>query len=277
MEILHVTHPLEGLPIQEPNVMALGFFDGVHLGHQRLFQKARDLAGHGHLPFTVMTFDPHPSEIIEKTARRYLTPMPSKLERISSFGADKVYVVRFDSRFASLLPGEFIRHYIVGLNVKHVVVGFDYRFGCKAEGDVQFLKNSPHLFDVTVIPKMTNNHQKISSTFIRKLISDGDVHLVPRYLGKHYEISGRITFCEQEEIHFHIQNKYFSPKPGIYQVEITNGFRSCPGLLRCNDSNPNLFDLMDVNLSVLEGGRHGGITIKFLNQAISMSGASALA
>lgn len=276
MEILHVTHPLDGLPFQEPSVMALGFFDGVHLGHQCLLQKARVLARQAHLPFTVMTFDPHPSEIIEKTDRRYLTPLPSKLERLASFGADKVYIVRFNPLFASLQPSEFIRQYIVGLNVKHVVVGFDYRFGCKAAGDVQSLKNSPYTFDVTVIPKRTNNHHKISSTTIRKLINDGDVHLVPYYLGNHYEIGGRITFRKQKRVYFYMENKYLSPKPGVYQVEITNGLKSCPGLLKCYDSIPNYFELMDVNLNVLEGGEHRRITVKLLNQAIAIGGAAAL-
>ncbi|MEH7082362.1 hypothetical protein V7139_06450 [Neobacillus drentensis] len=73
-----------------------------------------------------------------------------------------------------------------------------------------------------------------------------------------------------------MENKYLSPKPGVYQVEITNGLRSCPGLLKCYDSIPNYFELMDVNLNVLEGGEHQRITVKLLNQAIAIGGAAAL-
>ncbi|MCM3766360.1 hypothetical protein [Neobacillus niacini] len=278
MEILHVTHPLDEGLVQEPSVMALGFFDGVHLGHQRLFQKAKELARDSQLPFTVMTFDPHPSEVIgHKTGRGYLTPLPDKLERISSFGADKVYVVNFNLLFASLPPSEFIRHYLVSLQVKHVVVGFDFRFGCKAAGDAEFLKKFSGGFDVTIIPKVTNDEHKISSTFIRNLISDGDVHLVPHYLGKHYEISGSVMFRSHQSSYFHMENNYLSPKLGLYQVEVTNGFKTCLGMLKCCNETPNRFELLDVHQGVLEGGECGGITIKFLYRALDMRGASALA
>ncbi|MED4203314.1 FAD synthetase family protein [Neobacillus mesonae] len=287
MEIEYVTHSQDvDLMMNEPHVMALGFFDGVHLGHQYLLEKAKNIARQNNLHFTVMTFDPHPSEIIGSTTnRRYLTPLPSKLEKISSCGVDKVYVVRFDPLFASLSPSEFIQQYIVDLNVKHVVVGFDFKFGFKASGDTKYLQNkgNNNSFGVTVIPKITNDYNKISSTLIKQLINDGDVHLVPRYLGKHYEMSGRIELSADlrkqkipNHVDFYLQTKNICPKPGDYMVEITNGNKSSHSLLRCHDSIRHHLELIDSNKRSFVGEKAEKINIKFLYRVPSISASAAL-
>ncbi|QIZ06489.1 FAD synthetase family protein [Priestia megaterium] len=271
MEIEYITHSLDAtLSMNDPHVMALGFFDGVHLGHQSLLQQAKAIAKKENVKFTVMTFDPHPNEIFKReTDRRYITPPDSKLERISALGADKIFVMNFNFPFASLPADDFIQKYIVGLNAKHVVVGFDFTFGHKAQGDVDYLrhfsKNSS--FEVTVISKKTRNNQKISSTLIRKLISDGDVHLIPDYLGKHYEITGSLDSLVESPIQntaFHIHNKYLMPKPGLYKVEIISGTIGTKGLLRCGGESCHLSSSAWVSLY------SGEITIKFLYQAALM-------
>lgn len=103
-----------------------------------------------------MTFDPHPSEIIKcETDRKYLTPLSSKLEEMSHFDVDKVFVMEFTMLFASLPASEFINQYITNLHATHIVVGFDFTFGYKAQGNVDYLRKARkyNLFDVTVISK----------------------------------------------------------------------------------------------------------------------------
>lgn len=145
--------------------------------------------------------------------------------------------MRFTLPFASLPASEFINQYALDLNARHIVAGFDFTFGYKAQGNVDYLRNasinSP--FEVTIISKRTTNNNKISSTLTRKLINDGDVHIVPHYLGKHYEINGCVhlstdlyTQKKLNNIEFHIQGKYILPKHGVYKVEITNGCRTIP-------------------------------------------------
>jgi riboflavin kinase / FMN adenylyltransferase len=256
-----MTHSLDAaFKMNEPHVMALGFFDGVHLGHQSLLQQAKCIAKEMGLKFTVMTFDPHPDEIIKReTDRRYITPLDSKLERISAFGADKIFVMNFNLPFASLPADDFIKTYIVGLHAKHVVVGFDFSFGYKAQGDVDYLRQygKGGLFEVTVISKKTRNHQKISSTLIRKLIRDGDVHLIPNYLGKPYEIRGCLEGTLMKA--FHTDCEYIMPKPGLYQVEILSGTKRTMGLFRCG--------VESCQLSGYGWVSPGEITVKFLYQS----------
>lgn len=275
MEIEYITHSLDAaLTMNEPHVMALGFFDGVHLGHQTLLQQAKAIAKKENVKFTVMTFDPHPNEIIKRdTDRRYITPLDLKLERISAFGADKIFVMKFNFPFASLPAGDFIQKYIVGLNAKRVVVGFDFTFGHKAQGDVNYLrhfsKNSS--FEVNVISKKTRNNQKISSTLIRKLISDGDVHLIPHYLGKHYEINGSLDSSVDNSMLqnavFHIHNKYLLPTPGLYKVEILTGTKVTDSFLRCNGDGTESCRLSSDDWVTI---KEREITVKFLHQVALM-------
>lgn len=275
MEIEYVTHSLDAaLTMNEPHVMALGFFDGVHLGHQYLFQQAKAIAKKENNMFTVMTFDPHPNEIIKReTDRRYITPLDSKLERISAFGADKIFVMKFNFPFAALPAADFIKKYIVGLNAKHVVVGFDFTFGHKAQGDVDSLCHFSQgsIFDVTVISKKTRYNQKISSTLIRKLISDGNVHLIQNYLGKHYEINGSLdSYVDNSMLQnavFHIHNKYLLPTPGLYKVEILTGTKVTGGFLRCNGYGAESCRLSSDDWVTI---KEREITVKFLHQVALM-------
>ncbi|MEK4029773.1 FAD synthetase family protein [Pseudobacillus sp. FSL P4-0506] len=277
MEILHLTHQLDkSFRIQEPHVMALGFFDGVHLGHQYLLQQAKNIAKKKNLKFTVMTFDPHPSEIIKcETSRRYLTPLSSKLEKLSSFGVERIFVMKFTLPFASLPASEFINRYVLDLNATHIVAGFDFTFGYKAQGNVDYLRNASmnNPFEVTVIPKRTTNDNKISSTLIRELISDGKVHLVPYYLGKHYEINGIAHFptdlCTRKKLNnseFHIQGKYVLPKRGLYKAELTNGYRTIQGFFKCDSAHEGRYELSSSKLEWLKEGSQKELTVKFLNK-----------
>ncbi len=280
MEILHLTHPLnEQFGIQEPHVMALGFFDGVHIGHQYLLQQAKKIANNRNLKLSVMTFDPHPSEIIKsETDRKYLTPLSSKLEEMSKFGVDKVFVINFTFPFASLSASEFIDQYILSLNAVHIVVGFDFNFGYKAQGNVDYLKNASknNPFEVTVISKRLMNGHKISSTLIRNLVSNGDVHLIPFYLGKQYEIKGYVhssmdfTPKKLNNIGLYIQGKYILPKGGLYNVEITNGCKTIQGFLKYDSTHGSGYELSSTKLAWLNLGNEQEVSVRFLNRVAYM-------
>ncbi|WP_260398013.1 FAD synthetase family protein [Peribacillus simplex] len=276
MEVFHLTHPLKGsINPREPHVMALGFFDGVHLGHQSLLMQTKKIAEKNNLKFTAMTFDPHPNEVIKlEKDLRYLTPLALKIERMAAIGVDKLFVIKFNLSFASLQPSDFIKQYVLGLQAKHLVVGFDFTFGNKAQGTVDYLQNASknNPFDVSVISKQVHNDEKISSTLIRKIVRDGDVHLVPYYLGHHFEIKGvvyssnRHKHENEKNMEIYIENKYILPKPGVYSVEIKSENKTCHGLfIRYGSSNRN-DEISGQITEGLKGGVVEELTVKFLKQ-----------
>lgn len=130
MKIIKITHPYQSSQIvQEPIVLALGFFDGIHLGHQEVIQQAKEKAQELGVKLALMSFDHHPSIIFQGAnpdELQYLSPFERKVELLEELGVDIFYVIDFTKEFASLSPQEFVDQYMVGLNAVTVVAGFDY-------------------------------------------------------------------------------------------------------------------------------------------------------
>ncbi|PZD84263.1 hypothetical protein DTX80_12990 [Bacilli bacterium] len=234
MEVVYLSHLDEQIK-KEPHIMAIGFFDGVHLGHQELLNHAKKLAYKNNALFTAMTFSPHPDEVIKGDKdRRYLMSLPQKIKRMAAMGVDKLFVMKFDRTFASLPPTDFIKNYIVGLNVRHVVVGFDFTFGFKAKGNTELLRKQSHKskqFGLSVIPKKSYMQEKISSTRIKELIQDGKVDLVPYYLGTHYEMSVNIfQYGINGNIVIQPYNKSILPAAGSYFVDVIQKGKTLQGV-----------------------------------------------
>lgn len=166
MEIIHLSYPNNIRPEQElgPISMALGFFDGVHKGHQRVIGEAIAQAEKRQVKSAVMTFDPHPSLVLggRKEEVFYITPMQQKLEILEKMGVDICFVVRFTSDFAQLTPEQFIQIFIKELNVVHVTAGFDFSFGCKGQGKMKMMEEAGEgIFSVTTIEKQVDGEEKI--------------------------------------------------------------------------------------------------------------------
>lgn len=234
MEVVYLSHLDEQIK-KEPHIMAIGFFDGVHLGHQELLNHAKELAYKNNALFTAMTFSPHPDEVIKGDKdRRYLMSLPQKINRMAAMGVDKLFVMKFDRTFASLPPTDFIKNYIVGLNVRHVVVGFDFTFGFKAQGNAELLRKESkkgNQFGLSVIPKKSYLQEKISSTRIKELLQDGNVDLVPYYLGNHYEVNVNIfQYSINGNTVIKLNNKSVLPAIGTYFVDVIQGAKTLRGI-----------------------------------------------
>ncbi|WP_191090752.1 cytidyltransferase [Niallia endozanthoxylica] len=230
MKTVYLTHgPEFSLPKPEPCVMAMGFFDGVHVAHQQVILEAKNIARKRKIKLAVMTFFPHPREVLNlgKEKMNYLTPLEVKLDRFSKLGVDIVYVIKFDLVFAELSPKEFIDTYVTGLGVKHAVAGFDFTYGQKGKGTMKTMSTDGEgKFLVTVISKLDYKGQKISSTFIRNLLSHGEVNEIASYLGDYYETRGKVVSHYHSRIgkRFYIDvavHPYYTlPANGIYEVEM---------------------------------------------------------
>lgn len=195
MKVFYITHPHDIKKQElEPLVMALGYFDGVHLGHEQVIKTALQVAKEKGMKSAVMTFNPHPSVVLKKVEKvEYLTPLEEKVDRLGAFGVDYIFVITFSPEFAGLLPQEFVDQYLIGLNVQHVVAGFDYTYGRLGKGTMETLMfHSREQFTFTVVPKLESHHVKVSSTYIREKIKLGELEELPELLGRHYTTSGTV-------------------------------------------------------------------------------------
>lgn len=235
MEIIKLRHPYEKSQIPSADVvLALGFFDGVHRGHQEVINRAKKIALKKKCKLAVMTFNQHPSIVFKKIAAEdmlYLSTIEKKEAIMDQLGVDILYEVEFTSSFASLSPQSFVDLYIVNLNTIVAVAGFDYTYGKKEIASMEHLpKYAKKRFEIIVIEEQTTNHAKISSTRIRKALDSGNVEEANRLLGYTYESTGRIIHGDARGrlLGFPTANVAVSkdirlPAVGVYVVEILVG------------------------------------------------------
>jgi len=206
-------------PIKEPLCCAIGNFDGVHLGHRMLIEEAKK----HNMASAVLTFNPHPSVFLKKI-KNYplLTPMDMKKDIIKSLGVDYLIVFEFNDIVAKYDKNEFI-NILKGLNIKSIVCGYDFTFGYKAEGKISDLRDS---FTVYEIEKYVLDDLRVSSSYIKELLSFGNIEDASRFLGANYAIRGYVEYGSRKGrlIGFPTANLhhdgYFLPKNGVYFVSI---------------------------------------------------------
>lgn len=230
MEVIHLKYPHQLEAPAGPYSLAVGFFDGVHLGHQAVINGAIETAKQLNVKSAVMTFDPHPSIVLggRKEQVFYVTPLQQKLDTLKSLGVDTTFVVHFTSDFAKLSPEAFVQTFIKDLNVVHVTAGFDYSFGAFGKGDMELMQSLANgQFSVTVIEKRADATEKISSTRIRKALHDGDMELAHTLLGRAFEVPGIVVHGDKRgrTLGFPTANVQqmdgcFIPATGVYAVRI---------------------------------------------------------
>ncbi len=232
MEIVYMNGATEYEPIDE-QAMAIGFFDGVHRGHQALLRAAQQQAKTNGHTFAVMTFSPHPDEVIRGLKdKKYITPLAEKVRVMKKFGVERMYIVQFDWDFASLSPEQFVERYVVQLKTKHAVIGFDYHYGKKASGNADTLQASglQYGFGVSVIRKKTDGAaEKISSTLVRQLIADGRMERVTNLLGRPFEMVATIAPQQLHTYSMNVDPSYTVPATGMYEVVMQQGRRMTIG------------------------------------------------
>ncbi|MCM3388943.1 FAD synthetase family protein [Ureibacillus chungkukjangi] len=200
-----------------PNhVIALGFFDGLHKGHKRVILEAKKVANEKQLPLSVMSFFPHPKSVLSKGKVEvdYLMPLEEKQKQLELLGVDYFFVVEFTMEFASLSPQQFIQDYVLGLGATHVVCGYDYTYGKMGAGNAASIAtDGMNKLDVSIVSKVDLCGEKISSTRIRELLSDGNVSFISELIGKPYTVE----WCAQNGL----LPYYTLPSAGQYEVTLT--------------------------------------------------------
>jgi riboflavin kinase/FMN adenylyltransferase len=190
---------------RRPCALTIGNFDGVHRGHRALLEAlGRDAVGLG-LPSCVLTFDPHPREFLAShrpglQAPTRIATLRDKLEALEAAGVDRVCVAHFNERFASLEPGDFVDRVLVdGLQVKHLLIGDDFRYGAQRRGDFASLApaGAIHGFAVRRMATVALDGERISSSAVRRALAAADFDRVERLLGRRYAISGHVVHGRQ--------------------------------------------------------------------------------
>ncbi|WZY01616.1 riboflavin biosynthesis protein RibF [Bacillus sp. FSL W7-1360] len=211
-------------------VLALGYFDGIHRGHRTVIETAMNEAQQREVQTAVMTFYPHPKEVLGRpeSPMRYLTPLEAKVTQFERLGVDVVYAVHFTRALSQLSCQQFVDQFIVELNASHVVAGFDFTYGAKGQGTMQHMPAyAQGRFTQTTVEKVSDVGEKISSTRIREALDQGDVATAATLLGTPYEVAGTVIHGDARgrQIGFPTANvllkqRYHLPKNGVYVVQL---------------------------------------------------------
>jgi riboflavin kinase / FMN adenylyltransferase len=206
---------------RRPREVAIGVFDGVHVGHQRVIEGAD----------TVLTFDPHPLRILHPEAEpKLIMPFEIKRDVIEGLGVEELVVIPFDQEFASIDPQRFVDDILIGrLGAEKVSVGENFRFGAKAKGDPGYLRARQE-FETRVVPLVEVDGETVSSSRIRGLVAAGEVEAARRCLGAPFMLEGTVVTGDRRgrELAFPTANvvpddHLVIPGHGVYAA-FANGF-----------------------------------------------------
>ena len=242
-----------------PTAIALGNFDGVHLGHQQVIAPITPASlrislgdRHPQLTSTVVSFSPHPQEFFRKATRSLLAPFDEKVDLLKSLGVEQLVLLSFDSELAKLTAKEFIQKILIGyLQVEIISVGFDFHFGQLRQGNVTDLKNvwGDRL---TIVPEQTmkfsndseqslgqsseQSRVRISSSNIRAALAQGDIDLANALLGRPYNLVGKVIRGKQlgrtigfPTANLELPSQKCLPRDGVYAVTVID--RNCQSVI----------------------------------------------
>ena len=234
--LAHVSQPLRRV------VLTLGNFDGVHLGHRAIVQRAVSEARAVGGQVVVLTFHPHPVAVLApERSPPLLQSLRDRLALLRDLGADVTVVQRFTPRFAALEPEAFVRDFLgTHLELLHVVVGYNVSFGRGRAGSVETLRTlGPRLgFAVDAVGPVTVGEEQVSSTALRRMVAAGDVRSAQAFLGRRFTLRGRVVRGEQRgrtlgfpTANLHQPRGLLLPADGVYAVRARLDGRAHPAVL----------------------------------------------
>lgn len=231
MEIINLSYPInKKIEFKQPVILAMGFFDGVHLGHQAVIKQAKKIATTKRIPLAVLTYDHHPALVYKKlegNEARYLSLKERKLHLFKNLGVEIVYQINYNYAFQAQSPQAFVDNFLVQMKVDTVVAGFDHTYGAKKAtmGDLPIYAKGR--FEVVTVPADRIHDKKISSTRIRRNLEQGHLKTVNELLGYQFETSGTVVhgLARGRTLGFPTANVVGSelqqlPSEGIYIVSI---------------------------------------------------------
>lgn len=296
MQYISLNHPYDLKKIiDEPIVLILGFFDGVHRGHQAVIKKGVEIARKRNIKAALMTFN-HTPQLVYKTFNpqnySYLTPLPIKKEKVAQLGVDIYYEVAFTHDFGLQSPQEFVDSYLVAWHAQVVVAGFDYTYG---QPEIASMKQLPEYakgrFDIVEVPEQFVNETEVSSTFIRRQLSECTLGKANAALGYPYTTRGKVIHGKKRgsrELGYPTANIFSDPytlipASGVYVVKAKvkgkwyGGMTSVGHNVTFGDHNPQTVEvyLFDFDQTIY-GEKMEIKWLHYLRPEIKFDGAQAL-
>lgn len=226
---MRIFKDLDKLPSFRNAIITIGTFDGVHLGHQQLIQRIRELADERDGENIIITFHPHPRFVLNPDDRslKLINTLEEKLELLDHYGVDNVVVAPFSVEFSQIPAIEYVKDFLVGnFHPSVITIGYDHRFGRNRSGGIELLKEYAPVFNYEVeeISAEMINNMTISSTKIRKAIEAGEVDNARALLGHYFYLRGYVTKGQQvgHQLGFPTANieltvdYKIAPKTGVY-------------------------------------------------------------
>lgn len=221
--IIKTLHVNKAFSMEESITACIGYFDGLHIGHQKLIEKVLNISKHTNTKSALITFDPDPWVVIKGlTDIPHITPMKHRMRIAEKMGIEYWIILDFSKEMADLSPEEFIEKILKPLHLHTLVCGFDFTYGRKGEGSIEELKAQSD-FQVAVIDEVSSEHKKISSTRIEQLLMEGKMEKAASFMGRWYDIEGVVKGGSHvghkqgfPTANLHLLNAYVIPKKGVY-------------------------------------------------------------
>ena len=246
------------------SVVTIGTFDGVHIGHQKIIKQLVEIARKEDLQAVVLTFFPHPRMVLQKdTSIKLINTIDEKSQLLENFGIDHLVIHKFTIDFSRLGAVEFVRDILVNkLHVKHIIIGYDHRFGRNRNANVDNLREYGEVynFKITEISAQEIDEVAVSSTKIRKALNEGDIEVANAFLGYNFMLTGTVVKGRNlgEQIGFptaniNIEEPYkLIPKNGSYVVKSII-------------DNKTIYGMMNIGNNPTVNGESQSIEVHFFN------------
>jgi riboflavin kinase / FMN adenylyltransferase len=240
---MQIFNDLSNLPKVDKTILTLGIFDGVHLGHKKIFEKLKKKAALMNCRNLIITFSPHPRNVINgKGEIKLLTTIEEKIKLFEESGIENLLIINFTKEFSQQSSEKFFKDYIIDrIGIKEIIVGYDHHFGKGRSGDVNTLRKMgiEYGFEVNTVEPFKINDEAVNSTKIRKALSEGNIKTASAFLGRKYSFNGTVIEGDKRgrELGFPTANislddeEKLLPSLGIYAVEFLFDDESHKGLL----------------------------------------------
>ncbi|MFN0728642.1 bifunctional riboflavin kinase/FAD synthetase [Polaribacter gochangensis] len=261
---MEIIHSLSNYRHTEGTVVTIGTFDGVHIGHQKIIEQVVTTAKQLGKKAVLLTFFPHPRMVLQQNASiELINTIDERAELLSKTGLDYLIIHPFSMEFSRLTALDFVRKVLVNqLHTSKLIIGYDHHFGKNREGNLEQLTEYSHLynFEVEEIPAQDINDVAVSSTKIRKALSEKNIKTANKYLGYHFMLNGTVVNGKQlggkigfPTANLSIKEAYkLIPKTGVYVV-------------KSKINNTIVFGMMNIGFRPTLEGKHQTIEIHFFD------------
>jgi len=249
---------------EKESILTIGTFDGVHIGHNKILTKLVEESKKNNLSSLIMTFFPHPRMVLQKSQEiKMINTMDEKIHLFEKTGVDNLIIQPFDENFSKIRAKEFVEEILVKkLKIKHIIIGYDHRFGKDREASVEDLKKFGlnYMFTVEEIAAQEIHSIAISSTKIRNAILKGEIKKCNEYLGRNFMLTGEVVHGDGlgKKINFPTAN-----------IEIIDTYKIIPKngvyLVKTIINSEIYFGMMNIGVRPTIGGKNKSLEIHFFN------------